>query len=306
MTIDLNNLPDEVLFYSNDQFYKFIEDCLGVDEMKLLKLQSIKNVRTLLNVPDVFAIFSINCKELADLKNTICFIDDDDAKNIIVKSGIKAGIDYLMAALKEKNNKYIKRKKNSKPSPSSLSSITNHSNANTPLSNTPISDSIDSSLTSTPTGTPNLMPINDYLDLISNSIEKFSINTFKNVILNNNDDYVICLTLLHTNISGHIKCGCKTTIKLCFRPHRNSFQLSSYFRHLKGSRCSMIKKKKRLSTEKLKKHNNSSDDLLQNNNFCEINEDDDYDEERLDNNNSFIKKRSSPSSPMNATKKKAL
>ncbi|CAF1363449.1 unnamed protein product [Rotaria sordida] len=234
MNIDLNNLPDEVLFYSNDQFYKFIEDCLGVDEMKLLKLQSIKNIRTLLNVPDVFAIFSINCKELADLKNNICFIDDDNDKNAIVKSGIKAGIDYLITILKEKNNKYIKRKKNSKPSPSLLSSTTNRSNSNTPLSNTSVSDFIDSSLTSTPTATPNLMPINDYIDLISNSIEKFSINTFKNVILNNNDDYVICLTLLHTNINGHIKCGCKTTIKLCFRPNRNSFQLSSYFKHLKA------------------------------------------------------------------------
>ncbi|CAF2740480.1 unnamed protein product [Rotaria sp. Silwood2] len=99
MNIDLNNLSDEVLFYSNDQFYKFIEDCLGVDEMKLLKLQSIKNIRTLLNVPDVFAIFSINCKELANLKNNICFIDDDNDKNVIVKSGIKAGVDYLITIL---------------------------------------------------------------------------------------------------------------------------------------------------------------------------------------------------------------
>ena len=243
MIIDLNNLPDEVLFYSNDQFYKFIEDCLSADEMKLLKLQRIKNTRTLLNVPVVFAIFSFNCKELGDLKNNIGFIDDDNDKNIVVKSGIKAGIDYLITTLKEKNNKYIKRKKHSKSSPSLLSSTTSHSNSNTPLLNISILDSIDSSLTSTPIATPNLMPINDYIDLISNSIENFSSNTFKNIILNNKDDYVICLTLLHTNINGYIKCGCKTTIKLCFRPNRNSFQLSSYFKRLKGSHCSMIKKR---------------------------------------------------------------
>ncbi|CAF4984696.1 unnamed protein product [Rotaria magnacalcarata] len=195
--MDLNNLSDEVLFYSNDEFYKFIENCLGVDEMKLLQLQSIKNIRTLLNVPDVFAIFSVNCKELVDLKNSICFVDEDNNKNIIIKSGIKAGIDNLITTLQEKNNKYIKRTKNSKPS-SPLSSTTNHPNSNTSLSNTLISDSIDSSLTSTRTTAPNLMPINDYVDLISNSIENFCINTFANIILKNNDDYAIFLTLLHT------------------------------------------------------------------------------------------------------------
>ena len=57
MALNLNSLPDEVLFYSNEQFYKFIEDYLGVDEMNLLKIQSIKNVRTLLKVPRYFLPF---------------------------------------------------------------------------------------------------------------------------------------------------------------------------------------------------------------------------------------------------------
>jgi hypothetical protein len=127
--IDLNNLPDEVLFYSNDQFYKFIEDCLHIHELKLLKLQSIKNVRTLLNVPDVFAIFSVNCKEIVDLKNSICFVIEENNNNII-KSGIKVGVDDLITTLNEKNNKYIKRTKYLKSS-SSLSSITNHPNSST-------------------------------------------------------------------------------------------------------------------------------------------------------------------------------
>jgi hypothetical protein len=111
MTFDLNNLPDEILFYSNDQFYKFIEDGLGVDEMNLLKLQAIKNIRTLINVPNVFSILSIKCKELVDLKGRICFIDENDSNNIIIKSGIETSIDDLIATLKEKNNKYTKRKK---------------------------------------------------------------------------------------------------------------------------------------------------------------------------------------------------
>jgi hypothetical protein len=319
MTIDLNNLPDEVLFYSNDQFYNFIENCLGTDEMELLKLQSIKNIRTLLNVPDVFAIFTVNCKEIIDLKNSICFIDDKNNSNIIIKSGIKAGVDDLITTLKEKNNKYIKRIKHSTSSSSSLSSTTNHPNSNAFLSNTSVSDYVDSSLTSTPATAPILMTINDYIDLISTSIEKFSINTLKNVILKNNDDYVISLTSLHTSIDGYIKCGCKTTIKLIFRPNTNSFQLSSYFKHVKNSRCSMIKKKKQALIENLKKNNNLSDDLSQNNNLCDMN-DDDYDEESLNDDNddcqittnssslssscSVSKKRPTSSSSTNNTNKK--
>ncbi|CAF2249460.1 unnamed protein product [Rotaria magnacalcarata] len=269
MIVDLNDLTDEVLFYPNDQFYKFIEDCLGVDEMNLLNLQSIKNIRTLLNLPDVFSMFSINCKELVDLKNSICFVDEDNNKNIMVKSGIKAGIDNLITT---------------------LSSTTNCPISNTYLSNIPNSDSVDLSLTSTPLTAPNLLPINDYIDSISNSVEKFSINTFTNIILKNNDDYAIFLTLLHANIDGRIKCGCSTTIKLGFRLNRNSFQLSSYFKHLKNSHCSMIKKKKQVLIENLNKNNNLSDDLLQNEDFRDMNDDTGYEEDSLndDNNSSQI------------------
>lgn len=102
MIIDLHDLPDDVLSYSDDQFYNFIKNCLGIDEMMLLKLQSIKNIRTLLNVPDVFAILHLRCKELPALKSSICFVDEDNDRNVIVKSGIKAGIDDLIGVLKEK------------------------------------------------------------------------------------------------------------------------------------------------------------------------------------------------------------
>lgn len=125
------------------------------------------------------------------------------------------------------------------------------------------------------------MPINDYLNLISNSIEKFSINNFKNFTLRHNVDYVICLTLLNTDIKGQIKCGCNTIIKISFRPHTNSFQLSAYFKHLKNSRCSVIKKRKLLLSENLEKINNSSNDSLRSNNFQGTNNDIHSDEEVL-------------------------
>ena len=73
MLIDLNNLSDDVLSYCNDRLYTFIEENLGVDEMMLIKMQSINNVRTLINVPDIMALLCFNSKEIIEFKSRICF-----------------------------------------------------------------------------------------------------------------------------------------------------------------------------------------------------------------------------------------
>jgi hypothetical protein len=272
--MDLNNLPDEILLYSNDQFYQFIESCLGADEMNLLKIQSIKNTRTLLKVPDIFSVLSIKCKELVDLKNRLCFIDEDN--NAIIKAGVKTDFDDLISILKEKNCKYLKGTKKSKLS--SSSSTTNSLISNTSSLNTTNSSTIDSSVTSTPTTAVNVMSINDYIQVIVDSIEKYSINTFGNIILKYDDDYTIHLNQSDTIIDGHIKCGCKSAIKLAFRLHTKSFQLSQYFKHLKHSRCSMMKKKR----QELKKSNDLSYNINQNNILSHIEGAVDFDEESMD------------------------
>ena len=110
MPIDLNNLSDDVLSYCNDRLYTFIEENLGVDEMMLIKMQSINNVRTLINVPDIMAFLCFNSKEIIELKSRICFIDEDN-KRFMVKAGIKTNIDSLISALKAKIKKQTKRTK---------------------------------------------------------------------------------------------------------------------------------------------------------------------------------------------------
>jgi hypothetical protein len=281
MTIDLNNLSDEVLFYSNDQFYKFIEENIGVDEMMLIKLQSIKSSRTLINVPDVLAILSFKCKEIVELKNRICFIDEDDDKNFVVKSGIKTNIIDLITALKEKNNKHIKRKKNSKSSSPKLNDL----QSNTSSSNVSSLDSNESQLTPVLSTAPTFMSTNHYIQLISDSIEKFSLHTFENIILKNNIDYVICLTILGAEINGCIKCGCNTTIKISFRSKSKSFQLSAYLKHLINTRCCMIKRKKQGLDKVHGIMNKLSDTILQDNDCSNIDDVNDFDEEDLINQN---------------------
>ncbi|CAF1136442.1 unnamed protein product [Adineta steineri] len=329
MSIDLNDLPDETLFLANDEFYEFIKTCLGDDEMLLFKIQSIKNIRALLNVPDVFAVVNIKCKELVDIQDRICFIDENNNNKFIVKAGVKGGVDDLLVALKEKTTEYIKRTKRSKTS--SRSSNKNHSStfklslnqSNLNSSNSTLvqatnnsalnAHSIDLTLTpslatrslnldsgdstsvptdvtitslgsidSTPTPTTTTtashsMSIKDYVDLISTSIEKFSSKNFTNITIENKQDYTIFLTFLNKDIEGYIKCKCNSLIKINYRSKTDSFQLSSYFKHIKSSQCLMMKKKRQQSNINLNQINGSSINFSQNS-------DDDIEEDFDDNN----------------------
>ncbi|CAF4311753.1 unnamed protein product, partial [Rotaria magnacalcarata] len=280
-------LPDEVLFYSNEQFYNFIEQCLGHDEMELIKLQSIKNIRTLINVPDVLGVLNIKCKELVELKNRICFTNED-SHQFIVKPGIKAGIDDMVEVLKDKNHRYIKRTKGSKSS--SLSTKTSYSQLNASVSNTPSLNSTGSTSTATLsiTTSPNVMSIKDYVNVIYDSIEKFCANTFKNVILKNDIDYFIQLTPSHTYVDGYIKCSCNSRIKMIFRTNTNSYRLASYFKHIKRSRCRMMKKKQEQSNKLPKKNDDVPDNVAQNNDCHNIDNCSASDQEILnDKNDSF-------------------
>ena len=75
-------------------------------------------------------------------------------------------------------------------------------------------------------------------------ILKNFVNTFENIILTNGIDYMSHVNILDADINGCINCRCSISIKIGFRSKSNSFQLSAYLKHLKNSRCSMIKKKK--------------------------------------------------------------
>ena len=71
MSFNLHNLPDEVLFYSNEDFFLFVENFLGSDELKLIKIQSIKNTRALSHIPDIMAVIDIDCDEINNIKKSM-------------------------------------------------------------------------------------------------------------------------------------------------------------------------------------------------------------------------------------------
>ncbi|CAF1212190.1 unnamed protein product [Adineta ricciae] len=245
MSIDLSNLPDDVLSYTNDRLYTFVEESLGHDEMMVIKIQSINNVRALINVPDIMAFFNFNSKEINALKERVCFVDEDK-KLFLVEAGIKANIANLVLLLKEKANKETKRAKNRKPSSTSLQTSTQANNNQSILSTSNLSDVtiINSQLTPVISTTPELNSPNYYIHKICENIDNYCVNTFNNITLTNDVDYKIFMNVLNPSIDGTITCGCKTNIKLIFRSKSNAFQLSAYFKHIKKSRCIMMKKKR--------------------------------------------------------------
>ncbi|UJR34757.1 hypothetical protein I4U23_027535 [Adineta vaga] len=244
--------------------------------MLLLQIQSIKNIRTLLNAPDVLAVINIKCKELTNIKNRICFINENNNNQFVVKAGIKGALAYSSKNHTSTASSML-NSSNLNSSISAMTPTTANSTANTnsidltltlsanitTLNSVPTTDVTTSSLDST---TSLLTPTNN---LISTSIEKFSLSTFTNLVLRNKHDYTVSLAVLDKDIDGYIKC----------RSNTNTFQLSSFFKHVKNSCCVMKKKQQTKTTSK--EMNASLSKFSENNDYDNNREDVDDDENAI-------------------------
>jgi hypothetical protein len=95
---EIPTLPNDLWSYSDDVFYTFVKGFVGDVEGEILEIQCIKNVRILLQVPDIFLFFQINCKETFDLKQKACFVGDD--MKFMIRPGIKYNIERFIDLLK--------------------------------------------------------------------------------------------------------------------------------------------------------------------------------------------------------------
>ena len=72
--VNYQHFLDNLSSYSDDVFYKFVKEFVGEIEGEILEIQRIKNVRILLQIPDIFSFFRINCKETFDLKKKLVLL----------------------------------------------------------------------------------------------------------------------------------------------------------------------------------------------------------------------------------------
>lgn len=104
---DLYNLPDEVLFKSNDSFYDFVTQTCSDTEAKILKIQGIRNAQCLLRSRNILDILELDCEEVNEIKPHACFLCKDGT--FIIRQGVKLNLEYLYDALKDKHEKYKKK-----------------------------------------------------------------------------------------------------------------------------------------------------------------------------------------------------
>ncbi|CAF1452169.1 unnamed protein product [Didymodactylos carnosus] len=102
---DTSRLPPNILTYSNDNFYDFVQEFLGDVESDIVKIQCLKNARLLLHTPNVFSLFDLDCADLLELKKRACFILKNNS--YVVRPGIIYNIEYLINIFKYRMNQQV-------------------------------------------------------------------------------------------------------------------------------------------------------------------------------------------------------
>lgn len=101
-SFNTNNLPKDVLSYTDDKFYDFVKELLGQSAADLLNIQAINNVPSFLLSDDVCDIIelAVESKEIDALREKISFAFRDGTYH--VKMGIRNNFMYLNKLLSAK------------------------------------------------------------------------------------------------------------------------------------------------------------------------------------------------------------
>lgn len=261
---NLYNLPDDVLFKSNDNFYDFVSQVFGKVEADILKVQGIRNVHSLIRSKNLLAILELDCDEVNTLKCHACFECKDGS--FITRQGVKLNLDHLFDVLKNKHEKY--KKKNQQRLQESILPVSQSASLNIDQTNiTMIPNSIEEATTIssqyTPTfttSTPNPSSFNshgilmsDHVIFIENLIEKYSRKIFMSISLKRNEHYELVIKQNNEALTAMIKCKCGTKLTLPGRVETSTFILSNYYAHLTKTNCSMVEhifKQEKISKQK--------------------------------------------------------
>ncbi|CAF3838867.1 unnamed protein product [Rotaria sp. Silwood1] len=110
MLLDISQLPQGVLTYTNKRFFDFIEGFCGKDEADLLSIQAIRSVDSFLFIEDVYSIFTVDSEDVIEIQTRCAFKNRNGT--FTVKPGIKSSLNYVLSLLKEMKKEAIKQKKN--------------------------------------------------------------------------------------------------------------------------------------------------------------------------------------------------
>nr|ACD54738.1 unknown [Adineta vaga] len=106
MNLDITILPPDVLSLCDEPFYELVSKLAGPVEAKLLQVQGVRSVYSLLFIDDIFDILKYQCKELDEIKKKVCLRSDDNQQ--IIKPGCKSNLKYFTQLLRLKNQEHMK------------------------------------------------------------------------------------------------------------------------------------------------------------------------------------------------------
>ncbi|CAF4866575.1 unnamed protein product [Rotaria sp. Silwood1] len=101
MLLDISQLPQGVLTYTNKRFFDFIEGFCGKDEADLLSIQAIRSVDSFLFIEDVYSIFTVDSEDVIEIQTRCAFKNRNEQWFVQNTSAINfrninfvCGIDY--------------------------------------------------------------------------------------------------------------------------------------------------------------------------------------------------------------------
>ena len=102
--LQINQLTDEMMSLSNDQFYQFLDDYLGKDLCELFRVQAIRDIPSLssLSLNDLIEVFNFDITDLISLKAKLGFVSTDGSYHL--RLGYKNSIERLLLLAKAKKD----------------------------------------------------------------------------------------------------------------------------------------------------------------------------------------------------------
>ncbi|CAF4166792.1 unnamed protein product, partial [Rotaria magnacalcarata] len=225
---EARDLPTNVLTLVDDMLYAFVEQCLGLYQSLLLKIQQINSVP--------------------------CFLlTNDPYGSLIVKPGFKTGFICLGDLLLKKIEERLKQLKSTKTQSITAAPVSIMSSLSPSL--TPPRTTVTSAPQSAASVTPGIVvtPIVEhrgyFLNLLkiwcSNHKDDFLSDSFD---LNEGKDFILNVLYDQNNdLKVSVKCNCNKSIALTTKDGK--IQLSNYQKHLRSTNCSHIRAIKKMNGE---------------------------------------------------------